>query len=143
MRSCVLIVLMVGLMSGAGAAKDDVKGDAEKIQRIWKAVSAEDSGQKAPGEAIKNLKMVITKDKITYKFGGKTTEWSYKLDPTKKPKWINLTTGRDRTTLGIYDLDGDNLKICFPEEGKERSTAFESKPNSVNDVLIILKREKP
>jgi hypothetical protein len=25
---------------------------------------------------------------------------------------------------------------------RERSTAFESKPNSVNDVLITLKREK-
>ena len=83
--------------------------------------------------------MVITKDTITYKFGDKTTKLSYKLDATKKPKWIDLTEG-DKTTLGIYELEGENLKICFPEGGKrERSTAFESKPNSVNDVLIILK----
>ena len=47
-------------------------------------------------------------------------------------------------TLGIYDLEDDGLKICFPEGRKgERSTAFESKPNSVNDVLIVLEREQP
>lgn len=142
MRSCLLTLLAAGFLLCTAGAKDDAKGDHENIQGTWKVVSAEDSGRKAPDDAVKNIKWVITKDKITYKFGEKTTEWTYKLDPTKKPKWIDLTTGQ-HTTLGIYELEGDNLKICFPEEGKERSTAFESKPNSVNDILIILKREKP
>ena len=143
MRSCLFTLLTAGFLLGAAGANDDAKGDHEKIQGTWKVVSAEDSGGKAPDEAIKNLKLVVTKDKITYKFGDKPTEWSYKLEATKKPKWIDLTEG-DQTTLGIYELEGDNLKICFPEGRKgERSTAFESKPNSVNDILIILKREKP
>jgi uncharacterized protein (TIGR03067 family) len=143
MRSCLFTLLMAGFLLGAAGAKDDAKGDHEKIQGTWQVVSAEDSGRKAPDEAVKNIKWVITKDKITYKFDDKTTKWSYKLDATKKPKWIDLTEG-DHTTLGIYELEGDNLKICFPEGRKgERSTAFESKPNSVNDILIILKREKP
>jgi uncharacterized protein (TIGR03067 family) len=125
---------------------DDAKGDHEKIQGTWKVISAEDSGRKAPDEAIKNLKWVITKDKITYKFGEKAKELSFMLEATKKPQWIDLTEG-DLTTLGIYKLEGDNLKVCFPEmpqgpKGK-RSTAFESKPDSVNDILIILKREIP
>ena len=140
MRSCLFTLLTAGFLLGAAGAQDDAKGDHEKIQGTWKVVSAEDSGRKAPDEAVKNIKWVITKDKITYKFGDKTTELSYKLDATKKPKWIDLTEG-DRTTLGIYELEGDNLKICFPEGGKrERSTAFESKPDSVNDILIVLKR---
>jgi hypothetical protein len=37
-------------------------------------ISAEDSGRKAPDEAIKNLKWVITKDKITYTFGEKAKQ---------------------------------------------------------------------
>ncbi len=143
MRSCFLILLTVGFLFSADVSKDDVEGDLEKIRGGWKVVSAEDSGHKTPDEVIKNLKWVITKDKITYTFGEKITEWSYKLDPAKKPKWIDLREG-DHTTLGIYDLDGDNLRICFPEGGAgERSTAFESKANSVNDVLIVLKREMP
>ena len=75
-------------------------------------------------------------------FGEKTTEWSYQLDAGRTPKWIDLR-GRADTNLGIYELEGDNLRICYPEGRKgERSTAFESKPNSVNDVLIILRRER-
>ncbi len=143
MRSCLFTLLTASVLQGSAGAKDDAKGDHETIPGTWQVVSAEDSGTKAPGEAVKNIKWVITKDTITYKFGDKTTKLSYKLDATKKPKWIDLTEG-DKTTLGIYELDGDKLKICFPEGGKkERSTAFESKPNSVNDVLITLKREKP
>ena len=143
MKSCLFTLLTAGFLLGAAGAQDGAKGDHENIQGTWKVVSAEDSGRKPPAEAIKNLKWVITKEKITYKFGDKTTEWSYKLDPTKKPKWIDLTEG-EHTTLGIYELEGDNLTICFPEGRKgERSTAFESKPNSVNDILILLKREKP
>jgi uncharacterized protein (TIGR03067 family) len=137
------MLLMAGFLLAAASAKDDAKGDHERIQGPWKVVSAEDSGRKAPDEVIKHLKWVITKEKITYTFGNKTTEWSYKLETTKKPKWIDLTEG-GRTTLGIYELEGDNLKICFPEGHRgKRSTAFESKLNSVNDVLIILEREKP
>jgi uncharacterized protein (TIGR03067 family) len=143
MRWCLFTLPTAAFLLGAAGAKDDARGDHEKLQGTWKVASAEDSGRKAPDEAVKNLKLVITKDKITYEFGGKTTKWSFKLDATKKPKWIDLTEG-DRTTLGIYELEGDNLKICLPEGRKgERSMAFESKPDSVNDILIILKREKP
>ncbi len=143
MRWCLSTLLTAGLFLGAAGARDDAKGDLEKIQGTWIVVSAEDSGGKAPDEAIKKLKLVITKDKITHKFGDKTTNWSYRLEATKKPKWIDLIEG-DNTTLGIYELEGDNLKICFPEGRKgERATAFESKPNSANDILIVLKREKP
>jgi hypothetical protein len=49
-----------------------------------------------------------------------------------------------KPSVGIYELKGDDLKICYPEAGNvERSTAFESKADSVNDIFIILKREKP
>lgn len=143
LKSCLFTLLTAGVLLGTAGARDDAKGDHEEIQGNWQVISTQDSGRKAPDEAIRTLKWVITKDKITYKFGDNTTEWSYKLDATKKPRWIDLTEG-DRTTLGIYELEGDNLKICFPEGGKgERSTAFESKPDSVNDVLITLKRARP
>ena len=138
------LLALAGLLAAADAPKDDArKDDAAKIQGTWKVMSAEDSGRKAPEESIKDLKWTITKDSITYKVGPKTTRWVFKLDPDKKPKWIDLTEG-ERTRPAIYELDGDTLKVCFGEGAqKERPTAFESKPNSPNDVLIVLKREKP
>jgi uncharacterized protein (TIGR03067 family) len=141
MRSCFLMLLTVAIPSGA-IAKDDAQADAERLQGIWQAVSALDSGTKAPDEALKNIRWTVTKDKIIYKVGDKTMEWSYKLDQSKKPKWIDLKEG-NRTTLGIYELEGDTLKICFAKQNDERSTAFESKPDSVNDFLITFNREQP
>ena len=136
-----LKVLALLALAGSLAAADAPK-DAEKIQGSWKVVSAEDSGRKAPEETIKSLRWSVTKDAITYKVGNKATRWAYKLDPARKPKWMDLTEG-DRTRLAIYELEGDTLKVCFAEgTQKERPTAFESKPNSPNDVLIVLKREK-
>jgi uncharacterized protein (TIGR03067 family) len=131
------LLVSAGLLLGADAPRD-----AEKVQGTWKVISAEDSGRKASQETIRSLRWSVTKDAITYKVGPKTTRWVYKLDPGRKPKWMDLTEG-DRTRLAIYDLEGDTLKVCFAEgTQKERPTAFESKPNSPNDVLIVLKREK-
>lgn len=140
MASCWVALLTLALLFPAPALNTD---DQESIQGTWKVVSAADSGRKTPAAVLKNLKLVITKDKITYMFGKKRTEWSYQLEVTTTPKWIDLRDG-DGTNLGIYELEADNLRICFPEgRPGERSTAFESKPNSVNDVLIVLRRERP
>jgi uncharacterized protein (TIGR03067 family) len=148
MRSPVrtLLILTVGCLPSTAGAQDAPKDDNANIQGTWKPISSADSGRNAPAEAIEKLRLVITKDRISYKFGDpveKEKGWSYKLDSTKQPKWIDLTS-KENTTTGIYELDGDNLKICFPEEKQlGRSTAFESKPDSPNDVLIVLKRVQP
>jgi uncharacterized protein (TIGR03067 family) len=133
-----LIFALTGLLLGAAAPGDD----AQKILGTWKVISAEDSGRRAPEESIKDMRWTVSKDTITYHVASRTTQWSYKLDPSKKPKWVDLVEG-GRTRLAIYDVNGDTLRVCFAEGSqKERPTAFESKPNSPNDVLIVLKREK-
>lgn len=44
--------------------------------------------------------------------------WTSKLDPEQKPKRIDIVVsnatkdGNELTLLGIYELDGDNLRIC-------------------------------
>lgn len=143
MRLFLLVIVLLGLISGAGPAKDDVKIDIEKFAGTWKVVLAEEGGMKSPDEAIKAAKMIITHEEITLKFRDETRVSTYKLDSTKNPKWCDITDS-DHTALGIYHLEGDQLKICLPQVGeKGRSTAFESKPNSVNYLLMIMEREKP
>lgn len=58
MRSCLLTSLAVGLMLGSAGAKDDLPADHEKILGTWQVVSAEDSGRKAPDEAVKNISLL-------------------------------------------------------------------------------------
>ncbi len=143
MRWCLFTLVVAGFSLAAAGRRGVPRVTRRGSRELGKCFRTRKTGG-APDEAIKDLKWVITGDKITYKVGDKTTELTYKLDPTKKPKWIDFTRGGRTTTLGIYDLEGDNLKICFPKGDKgKRSTAFESKPKSGNEILIILKREKP
>jgi uncharacterized protein (TIGR03067 family) len=79
--------------------------------------------------------------------GKKFKEFSFKLDPAKRPKAIDLAVSdeQDKGKIGhgIYDLDGDRLKICFPQDANaenERPTAFKSEAGS-RLVLVTLKRQ--
>jgi len=116
------------------------KPDAEKLAGRWKMVSVTDGGKDTPTEGAV---FTFEKDKVTVKTENQTTEAAFKLDPAKAPKWIDFTV-RGETMLGVYELDGDTLKICLNEErdGK-RPTKLASEPNnSPNDLLWVLKREK-
>jgi uncharacterized protein (TIGR03067 family) len=75
-----------------------------------------------------------------------------KLDPSQKPKTITIPNvhGGDPkagiTLIGIYELQGDELKVCaqevetakLKEREKERPKAFDSKQG----LLVVLRREK-
>jgi uncharacterized protein (TIGR03067 family) len=71
---------------------------------------------------------------------------TFVLDPGKKPKTIDIkfTEGPEKgnTSLGIYELDGDTLKICLTITAKDRPTEFAAKAKSGHG-FEVLKREKP
>jgi uncharacterized protein (TIGR03067 family) len=51
---------------------------------------------------------------------------NFQVDPTKKPKEFRLEV-TDGWILGIYELDGDRLKICHFEDPKISSVKRSSK----------------
>jgi RNA polymerase sigma factor (sigma-70 family) len=125
----------------AVVGKDEAPKDEEKILGTWVLVSGEEGGQKAPEERIKEAKVIFAADgKMTAKLGEREQEFTYQLDPAKKPKEFSVTDDKDRTVLGIYKLDGDTLTVCFARDG-DRPTEFASKEGTTV-VLEVLKREK-
>lgn len=118
------------------------RSDQVAIQGEWRVIFAEDSGRPGPPEALRDIRMVITQDTLSMEVGGQKNVSTYRLVPSTSPKSIDLTTG-GRTKPGIYDLQGDTLRICISEDRDERPTAFDSQPDSVNDLVLTLKRVKP
>jgi uncharacterized protein (TIGR03067 family) len=150
--------------------------DRELILGTWEAVAAEANGEPAPKAALDALKPTITfqadkfnahpgailpkhfLDILERALGSKETvarlskgvEGVYKLDPAKAPRTIDLTVLGDdlrRDALGLYELEGDTLKVCLalnPENVAERPTEFSSKPkgDSVR-VVVTFKRRAP
>ena len=62
---------------------------------------------------------------------------SFKLDPTKNPKHIDIHMKGGEPNVGIYMLDGDRLRI-YAVPGADRPSKFpEASPG-----LMVLRRKK-
>jgi RNA polymerase sigma factor (sigma-70 family) len=153
-----LVLPLAVLVGGTGAfayhllaTEDDAKKtDNEKIQGVWKFDSGKINGQDPQGDegaSIKEATFEITADKLIAKLKDGTKESKYKLDPTAKPKAIdivyNIPGGGEEITRGIYKLEGDKLTLCAKHRAgpDERPTEFESKEGS-GMMLMVLKRVK-
>lgn len=118
-----------GLLFGQEATQP--KDDAEAIQGAWSVASG---GDLTGGTIVfirSELKMQFPKNKD--EFTG-----SFKLDPAKNPKQIDLHMKGGEPNRGIYVLDGDTLKI-FAAPGPDRPTSC---PKDSSPGVIILKRKK-
>jgi uncharacterized protein (TIGR03067 family) len=135
MRS--LLLASVALLVAADKADDDLK----KIQGSWTVVSMVKFQKKASDDYVKKMSVEVKENVLTINDAGNAIESEIKLDPTKKPKTIDLireaTTG-NVTILGIYELEGDTLKLCW-SRSKERPTALDG---AKADGLMVLKRKK-
>jgi uncharacterized protein (TIGR03067 family) len=134
----VLLVFVLGLIVVAAQA------DTETIQGTWSVVKATKKGKEAPEEEIKQVRLIFKGNNVTVNDGKRDEEATFKLDPAKKPKEIDITPGggnADQAVPGIYEMTGDDLKICFSRPGGERPTNFDATPESKNS-LLILKRMK-
>src|SRR5207253_3991009 len=119
------ILLIVGI-SPAGETKDDLA----KLKGKW---TFEKDG--------KNLELELAKDTFTISFDDKVFKGTFKIDPKKKPKEMDLTiTEGDRfqgdTSLAIYEIDGDKLKWCACQPGKgNRATEFPAEAGEKDGYL--------
>ena len=120
------------------------KMDKDRISILgtWKVTYAEDSGRVTPTDALKDIRFVIEEKTMITELGERTSVATYRLDPSTTPKSIDINEN-GRTKPGIYDLQGDTLRICISEHSDDRPTKFDSQPNSANDLIILMKRVRP
>jgi uncharacterized protein (TIGR03067 family) len=125
-------LLLVSAASGGG----DAKGELDKFKGMW---VGETDGKKV------ELKLTATDFDITFD-GTLNFKGTFKIDPSKKPKQVDMTVkeggmGFDgKTALGVYELDGDTLKWCTNFPGAD------NRPKGVDDkeghMAVTFKRAK-
>jgi len=125
------------------AAKDDLK----KLQGTWECVAMEREGDELRPEDFKNSTAVYEDDRVTlYREGEFFRRGIITLDPAKAPRKVNTWDSGgpygDQTVPGIYDIDGDTLKLCFGRPGSERPTEFTTKKGP-GFLYCVYKRKKP
>ena len=125
------------------SAKSGGANDRAAIQGKWDMVSINTAGRQLTDDAKKKqLVVTITGDKMaTYSDGKMLSNDNYALDPTKTPPTIDLWAN-DQLTLGIYELDGDKLKMRLCELGEDRPTELAVDSNSPMDAWFVFARRK-
>ncbi len=139
-------VLLLGVLLLAGGNEDAAK-ELKKFQGTWKVTRMEVDGVRIPQVAFENVTVVIDGAKLSFLDKGKAyDEIECALDPSKKPREIDLryVAGLKKGVIekGIYEVDGDTLKICQSLTRKKRPTEPGS-PKGSAQQLMVLKRERP
>ena len=138
MRRFVCIILpsaVVLLPACSETAQDEQsKADHATLQGEWAIVSAESNGEPPPPGVLDGARFAFSGDNLTLL--GK--EGTFRLDATKSPREIEFVRGNSRQ-LGIYELDGDSLKLCVGP-ADDRPTEFKTKPRT-DHSLFVLKRK--
>ena len=111
------------------------KNDRVALQGEWEIVTAESNGEPPPAGLIDGAKFAFSGERLTLL--GK--EGTFELDATKSPRQIDFVRGTTRQR-GIYELDGDRLKLCVGP-ADDRPTEFKTRPRT-DHSLFILKRKK-
>lgn len=130
--ACALMIV-VATVSSAAEKKDAAKSDLDAIQGTWFI----EAGGPAKGGTL-----TFTKTEVQMQFPKNKDVFtgSYKLDPTKNPKQINLHLKGGEPNHGIYVLDGDTLKVyAIPTDEGKRPTEF---PKDDKPGVMVAKRKK-
>ena len=151
MRFALVTLLCTHVLTASGgtAARADDKANVEKelkkFQGAWTFESSETGGKKLQADELKGLIVTFEGNKHTVKKDDKVIQvGTQKLDASKSPKTIDVTLtegpSKGAVILGIYEISGDTLKVCFDPEGKKRPTQLTSASGS--ETLVVHKRVK-
>jgi uncharacterized protein (TIGR03067 family) len=127
--TCTLGIFLAATVATGG----DTKSELAKLQGKW---NVELDGKKVDFQ--------FTKDAFTFTIDGKVFKGTFKIDPSKKPKQMDLTIKEgemyvDKTALATYEVDGEKLKWCANEPGKDgRATEFPEKEGGGGQHLYLV-----
>jgi uncharacterized protein (TIGR03067 family) len=121
MRRYTSLIVVAGVLLAADKPREAaVKKELKNLQGTWVAVSIEENGRRLRPRLVRlaNVKLTIAGDRFTFHSPRGNAEGTVAVDPTRKPKTIDyVATEKEKNRLGIYQLDGDTLKVC---SGKEK-----------------------
>jgi uncharacterized protein (TIGR03067 family) len=94
------------------------------LQGAWTFEFQELSGERLPDAQLRSAILVFEGDRFTVTAGGELVHRGtlQNIDPVQKAMDAHVAEGlaAGTTMLGVYELDGDTLRVCFDMEGRQR-----------------------
>lgn len=136
--------------ASANAAPDakSIQKERDSLQGTWLPHEARIGGQDIPAEVLKSLRLTLKGDRYevsTGKASDKTSDSGVIMfDPSTTPHTMAIKgeagPNKGKTLLAIYELAGDELKICYDLSGGKTPAEFASEP-ATQLLLVKYRRE--
>ena len=139
MRLSILVLALI--LPGVGGDDAQAKKDLDRFQGDWPVVICYVGASVVTSPGGAHL-LSFKGDQMATVWNGKQPNQrsTIKLDPTKSPATIDIVAG-DHTYLGIYEIDGKRLRICYRQDRRPTRFDAKDKADDSNNVLFELKRE--
>ena len=130
-------LLLLPLLSADKVKEDARDDDAKKMQGNWAMTAMEQNGKEAP---LPPRGQTDPQNRSRQDGSPDDKPGTFKLGTDKKLKTIDFIGLDGKTIKGIYELDGDTLRICLSmPSSTDRPTDLSSKGDR---MLVKLKRKK-
>lgn len=120
------------------ANSESIERELAKFQGFWKVEQAFRAGEPAPAERRERMSLTFKGNQVI-KDEDQDDPGTVKLDPKQSPAHFDLIDKSGAASLGIYQIEGDTLKLCVTVPGEERPKTFESTPET-RAFYFVLKR---
>jgi uncharacterized protein (TIGR03067 family) len=125
-KGTTFLVTTVDWTGNDQATAENVADDANNIQGTWQVTSVESEGELIMEDGLHELQHVFAGHELIQVVGKKKKQAEFKLDPTASPKTIEIVSKGEKA-LGIYELQGNTLRLCLAQDLQPRPTNFDSK----------------
>ena len=109
-----------------------MQSDTEKLTGVWDIVALETEGAKLSESLFIGSKIILNGASFTTVSMGATYSGSFTVDESKNPKTMDMTftdgTHSGAKSLAIYELNGDEWKLCLCLAGGDRPLEFSTSP---------------
>lgn len=140
-----LIAIAAATLVADVSRNDAGADDLRRMQGDWMVAMMKVNGGELPADEAQALFRTIKRDKYTVSRFSKTiASGTFKLDATQSPRTIDSTpagAADGQPLLGIYEFDGEKLRICNALPGKPRPKTFDARLLS-GHTLIVWEPEK-
>jgi uncharacterized protein (TIGR03067 family) len=127
------LALTTVLLPAAAAADEDLKRATQDLQGAWRVTKIEHDKNTSVGNA--EVKAFLFQGNMFILTDGERIVDKFKLDVSRKPKWLDTTVRQ-----GVYALEGNDLKILWLAPRAERPAAVTFTPDQ-GQMLVHLTRD--
>jgi RNA polymerase sigma factor (sigma-70 family) len=120
-----------------------MEADLQKLDGMWRLVKLEIGGKAVDPEIWgRNVRREFSGTTVQFHSGLRVTKSEISIDPSKTPKCIDETWVTGARTHGIYELQGDTLRLFLVPADEQRPSEFKTKEGT-QQALATYERVKP